>query len=167
MQVYTGNGKGKTTAAIGLAVRAAGAGLNIYIGQFIKGRHYSEIEALKRFSDRITLRQFGRGCFIYAAPEEEDIRASENGLAEVRDVIMKGEHHLVILDEANVAASLGLFSVEHLLELIALKPDHVELVLTGRGAAPAVLERADLVTEMREVKHYYHRGVSAREGVET
>jgi cob(I)alamin adenosyltransferase len=137
------------------------------MGQFIKGRHYSEIEALKRFSDCITVRQYGLGCFIYDNPAPEDLCASEDGLSEARDVVAKGEHTLVILDEANVAASLGLFSAESLLELIALKPQHVELVLTGRDADPAVLEKADLVTEMREIKHYYNNGVLAREGIET
>jgi cob(I)alamin adenosyltransferase len=129
--------------------------------------HYSEIEALKCFSGCITVRQYGRGCFIYGDPAREDLCAAEDGLAEAMDVISKGEHTLVILDEANVAVSLGLFAAERLLELIALKPQHVELVLTGRNADPAVLAQADLVTEMLEIKHYYTKGVLAREGIES
>jgi len=166
VHVYTGNGKGKTTAAIGLAVRAAGAGLRVFIGQFVKGKPYSEVTALKRFGDCITLRQFGRGCFIRGAPEPEDIRLAKAGLQEARDVIAGGRHALVILDEINVAVQLDLFTVERLLELIDAKPERIELALTGRGANPAVVQRADVVTDMGEVKHYYRRGILAREGIE-
>ena len=166
IHIYTGNGKGKTTAAIGLAVRAAGAGLRVFFGQFVKGKPCSEVAALQRFSDCITRRQFGRGCFIRSAPEHADIRLAEAGLQEARHVIAGGQHELVILDEANVAVQLGLFSVERLLELIDAKPDRVELGLPGRGANPAVVQRADVVTDMGEVKHYYLRGILAREGIE-
>jgi cob(I)alamin adenosyltransferase len=165
--VYTGNGKGKTTAAIGLAVRAAGAGLRVFIGQFVKGMAYSEIAALTRFADCITVRQFGRGCFIRSSPTPEDMRAAERGLREARDVLTDGRCELVILDEATIAAHLGLFPVDRLLELIEAKPAHVELVLTGRYADPALVQRADVVTDMGEVKHYYRRGVLAREGIES
>jgi cob(I)alamin adenosyltransferase len=167
VHVYTGDGKGKTTAAIGLAVRAAGAGLRVHIGQFIKGKPYSEIEALRRFGDSITIRQFGRGCFIYEKPADEDVRLAEAGLAEVRQVLADGAHSVVILDEANVAVTVGLFPVERLLELVAAKPPHVELVLTGRNASPRLIAEADLVTEMREVKHYFAKGVLARIGIES
>ena len=166
VHVYTGNGKGKTTAAIGLALRAAGAGLRVFIGQFVKGKAYSEVAALQRFSDCITLRQFGRGCFIRSAPEATDIHLAEAGLREAHDVIAEGQYELVILDEANVAVQLGLFPIERLLELIDAKPERVELVLTGRGASPAVVQRADVVTDMGEVKHYYQRGILAGEGIE-
>jgi cob(I)alamin adenosyltransferase len=167
VQVYTGDGKGKTTAAIGLAVRAAGAGLRVYIAQFIKGKAYSEIEALRRFDGQITVRQFGRGCFIYDAPTEEDTALAEAGLTEVRRVLVEGEYSVVILDEANVAVTLGLFAVEQLIELIAAKPPHTELVFTGRHAPPRLVAEADLVTEMREVKHYYANAVLARTGIES
>ena len=167
MQVYTGNGKGKTTAAFGLALRAAGAGLPVFIGQFVKGMEYSELNAFKRFDDLITLRQYGRGCFIHGKPEEEDVRAAAEGLAEIREVLRSGKFKIVILDEANIAVFFELFSVEDLLALIDDKPEEVELLITGRYADPKVLERADLVTEMCEVKHYYTEGVQARDGIES
>lgn len=166
VQVYTGEGKGKTTAAFGLAVRAAGAGLRVYIAQFVKGRPYSEAAALRPFADRITIRQFGRGCFIRGTPTPEDVRLAETGWAECERIVAGGRHDLVVLDEANVAAALGLFPVERMLSLAARKPRHVELVLTGRGADPRVLEAADLVTEMRDVKHYFRQGIPARTGIE-
>jgi cob(I)alamin adenosyltransferase len=167
VHVYTGNGKGKTTAAFGLALRACGAGFKVFIAQFVKGMRYSELEAVKRFDDLIELRQYGRGCFIRGAPTREDIEATRRGLEEVRAVIEAGRHRLVILDEANVATHFGLFPVDALLELIDLKPPGMELVITGRCASPRVIERADLVTEMREVRHYYaSRGVQARRGIE-
>ncbi|MEN6428551.1 MAG: cob(I)yrinic acid a,c-diamide adenosyltransferase [Phycisphaerales bacterium] len=166
VQVYTGDGKGKTTAAIGLAIRAAGAGLRVFFAQFIKGLAYSEIEALSRFADRITVEQFGRGCFIRGEPQQADIQAACHGLARIVEAIREGDYDLVILDEAIVAVECRLFPVERLLELIADKPEHVELVLTGRYACNALLEKADLVTEMREVKHYYRQGIGGRRGIE-
>jgi cob(I)alamin adenosyltransferase len=167
VQVYTGNGKGKTTAALGLAVRAAGAGLRVFIGQFVKGMEYSEIVALRRFEDLITVKQYGSGCYIYNRPEVADIIAAENGLDEVREVIHSGNYKVVILDEANIATYFSLFSVDKLLALIDSRPDDVELVITGRKADQRVIERADLVTEMQEVRHYYVRGVEARHGIES
>jgi cob(I)alamin adenosyltransferase len=167
VQVYTGDGKGKTTAALGLTVRAVGAGLRVFVGQFIKGMRYSEVRALAHFGDAVTVRQFGRGCFIYNAPSEEDIRLAEEGLVEVRRVLAAGEHRVVILDEVNVAVTVGLFSVDRVLELIDARPSNVELVLTGRGASPEVIARADLVTEMRELKHYYTNGIGGRKGIES
>ena len=167
VQVYTGNGKGKTTAAFGLALRAAGAGLPVFIAQFAKGGNYSEIEAFKRFDDLVTLRQYGRGRFIRGKPAEEDIRAAKEGLAEIREILPSGKYKVVILDEANIATFFELFPVEDLLALIDEKPDDVELVITGRNTDPAIIERADLVTEMKEVKHYYIDGVQARKGIES
>jgi cob(I)alamin adenosyltransferase len=166
VQVYTGDGKGKTTAALGLAMRAAGAGLRVFIAQFVKGMKYSELDAMARFSDLVTVRQYGRDCFIYKAPKGEDILAAREGLKQVREVISSGLYSLVILDEANIATYYNLFSVEEVLKLIDGKPDHVELVITGRNAHPKIMERADLVTEMCEVKHYYTKGVEARTGIE-
>ena len=167
VQVYTGDGKGKTTAAFGLALRAAGAGLPVFIGQFVKGMKYSEIKAFERFSDLITVKQYGRGCFIYNEPKKEDIRVAEDGLEEIRKILISGTYKVVILDEASIATYFKLFSVDDLLQLIDSKPDDVELVITGRNADPRIVERADLVTEMREVKHYYTEGVEAREGIES
>lgn len=166
VHVYTGNGKGKTTAALGLALRAAGAGLKVYIGQFIKSAEYSEIKALERFSDHITLEQFGRGCFIKGDPCDADIEVARTALAALQTALGNGQYDVVIADEANVAFSCRLISEQDLIELIESRPDNTELILTGRNAPDAVIERADLVTEMREVKHYFHEGVMAREGIE-
>ncbi|MGE5297455.1 MAG: cob(I)yrinic acid a,c-diamide adenosyltransferase [Solirubrobacterales bacterium] len=166
VHVYTGDGKGKTTAAIGLAIRAAGAGLRVFFAQFIKGLAYSEIDALGRFADRITVEQFGRGRFIRGEPDVADVQSASDGLTRIADVIRGGQYDLVVLDEAAVAVQCSLFPGEKLLELIAGKPEHVELVFTGRYATPALLEKADLVTEMREIKHYYRRGVESRRGIE-
>jgi cob(I)alamin adenosyltransferase len=164
--VYTGNGKGKTTAAFGLALRAAGAGIRVYIAQFIKGMEYSELKALKRFTDLITVDQFGRGCFIVGSPEKEDITLAGKGIARVWEIFADSSYGMVILDEINVATHLGLIDIETLLDLIENRPDDVELVLTGRYADKRVIEKADLVTEMVEVKHYYQNGIPAREGIE-
>jgi cob(I)alamin adenosyltransferase len=166
IQVYTGNGKGKTTAALGLAIRAAGAGLKVFIAQFIKMGEYSEINALKRFSDLITIEQYGRGKFIKGRPSPEDIQSAGKGLERIENIIDSREYHVVILEEANVAVTCGLFSVQDLLKIIDMKPDDLEIVITGRNAMPEIIERADLVTEMKEIKHYYHKGVTARVGIE-
>lgn len=166
VQVYTGDGKGKTTAALGLALRAAGAGLRVFIAQFVKGMRYSELEALARLGDRITLRQYGRTCFIRNRPEPEDVAAARRGLEEVRGIVHGGAVQVVVLDEANIAVHFGLFSADELLEVVTGRPENVEIVITGRNAHPKILEAADLVTEMREVKHYYGQGVEARPGIE-
>jgi cob(I)alamin adenosyltransferase len=166
VQVYTGEGKGKTTAALGLALRSAGAGLKVYFAQFIKGMKYSEHVALDELAGYITVKQYGRDCFIKGAPKEEDIRAAREGLMEVREIMLSGKYKVVILDEANIATRYNLFSVDDLLDLIRIKPDDVEIIITGRDADPRIIEAADLVTEMKEVKHYYHKGVSARDGIE-
>ncbi len=166
IQVYTGNGKGKTTAALGLALRAAGAGAKVFIAQFAKGRSTAELVSLSRLSDLITIKQYGREHFIMGEPEPEDIQTAQQGLAEAQKVIISGKYPLVILDEANVAVDLGLLSVEALLSVLNAKPEHVEIVITGRNAHKRIIEQADLVTEMREVKHYYSKGVKARRGIE-
>jgi len=161
IQIYTGNGKGKTTAAFGLALRAVGAGLKVYIAQFVKGVDYSELNSVKRLSDSITLRQFGLGFFVNREPDKEDIRVAREGLKEVQEIMCSGMYDLVILDEANIATYYDLFSVEDLLDFMRAKPENVELVITGRKADSRVIESADLVTEMKEIKHYYHNGVEA------
>jgi cob(I)alamin adenosyltransferase len=166
IQVYTGNGKGKTTAAIGLAIRAAGAGLKVYIAQFIKMGDYSEIKALKRFSDLITVEQFGLGRFTDGKPLPEDIEAAQKGLERIKSIMADEEYKVIILEEANVAAKFGLIRVQDLLGLIINKPYDVELVITGRYASARVIENADLVTEMIPVKHYFEKGVPARVGIE-
>ena len=164
--IFTGDGKGKTTAALGLALRAAGAGLKVFIAQFVKGAEYSEIKALRRFSDLITLKQYGRGCFISQEPDAEDQKLAVSGLEEAEQAMQSGDYQVIILDEANIATYYSLFPVERLLAMIGKKPAGVELVMTGRKADPRILEIADLVTEMREIKHYYQTGVEAREGIE-
>lgn len=166
VHIYTGNGKGKTTAALGLAIRAAGAGHKVFIAQFIKMGEFSEIKALKRFSDLITVEQFGLGRFVKGRPSPEDIEAAQKGLAKIKSILSSGEYQIVIMEEANVAAKLELFSVQDLLDIISVKPKEIELVITGRGADPRIIEKADLVTEMKEIKHYYQKGVPARVGIE-
>ena len=166
VQVYTGNGKGKTTAAIGLAIRAAGAGLKVFIGQFIKTGDYSEIKTLKRLSDLIVVEQFGLGYFIGRNPTQEDVDAARRGVERVQAIFNSNEYNVVILEEANVAVRYGLISEEDLLGLIDQRPDNKELVITGRWATQLVIQKADLVTEMKDIKHYYRKGVEARVGIE-
>ncbi len=166
VQVYTGNGKGKTTAAFGLVLRATGAGLKVYIAQFVNGMKYSELDALAKLSDSITIKQYGRSCFIYRNPGEEDIKAAQEGLKEIREVMCSGKYQIIILDEANIATHYNLFSVEELLDFIQAKPEGIELIITGRMANPSIVEEADLVTEMKEVKYYYQKGIKARDGIE-
>ncbi|MFC1541464.1 cob(I)yrinic acid a,c-diamide adenosyltransferase [Candidatus Latescibacterota bacterium] len=166
VQVYTGDGKGKTTAALGLALRAAGAGLHVFIAQFVKKGNYSELESLKRFEDMIVIKQYGRTKFIKDEIAEEDRECAQRGLKEVREILSSGTYQLVILDEANIATYFKLFSPRELLELIQSKSEHIEIVITGRNADALILEHADLVTEMRDVKHYHDKGVKARTGLE-
>jgi len=166
IQVYTGSGKGKTTAALGLAVRAAGAGHKVYFAQFIKKRVCSEHKALARFSDLITVKQFGTGFLRGQQRTGAEINAAARGLHEIDSAIRSAEFDLVILDEINIAIKAGLVEVGQLLELLESKPSSVEVVLTGRYADPRVVEIADLVTEMREIKHYHDKGVKARTGIE-
>ncbi|MDD2512754.1 MAG: cob(I)yrinic acid a,c-diamide adenosyltransferase [Proteiniphilum sp.] len=166
LQVYTGNGKGKSTAAFGLALRAAGAGMRVYIAQFVKGRNYSEITAVREQLPQITIRQFGRGCFIVEKPTGEDVAAAREGLAVMSEVLTSGEYDLVILDEATIAIYYDLFTVSELIDLLKRRAPGCEVVVTGRYAPKELIELADLVTEMREVKHYYRQGIEAREGIE-
>ncbi len=166
IQVYTGDGKGKTTAAFGQALRAAGAGFCVYIAQFIKKGDYSEIKALSRYRDLVTVEQFGRGRIIKGAPAAADIEAAREGLEKVTAVMAADSHRMVVLDEANVAVSCGLLPLKALLNIIEKKPPGMELVITGRGAAPEIIARADLVSEIKSIKHYFHTGVQARIGIE-
>lgn len=167
VHVYTGNGKGKTTAALGLALRTIGAGQRAFVGQFVKGMAYSELRAAPLLGDRLRIEQFGRDCFIRRAPTDEDRRLGREGLARMAAILRSGEFRLVVLDEANIAVHYQLFTVEDLLAALRQRDPGVEAVVTGRRAHPALLEYADLVTEMREVKHYYAQGVGARPGIES
>ena len=167
VQVYTGDGKGKTTAALGLALRAAGHGLYTYIGQFMKGLPYGELEAARRLAPYLTIEQYGRPSFVHverATPE--DIRCAHDGLARAREALHSGQYDIVVLDEVCVAVYFGLLSLEEVLALLDERPQGIELILTGRRAPQELLERADLVTEMREIRHPYAAGVPARAGIE-
>lgn len=166
IQVYTGNGKGKTTAALGLALRAAGAGLKVFIVQFIKRRQCSEHKAVERFQDLITIRQAGRGFILKRKANRSDIDAARQGIEDVKMIMRSRDYDLIILDEANIAVSLGILSVEELLEVMDMKPVNVELVITGRYADQRIIARADLVTEMKVLKHYSNKGIKARTGIE-
>lgn len=165
IQVYTGNGKGKTTAALGLALRAIGAGMRVYLGQFMKCGEFSELAALRQFGDAVTVRQYGLPGFVLA-PGEEDREAARRGLNEARKAVESGKYGLAILDEACTAVHFGLLTVDDLLEMTEQKGENTELVFTGRYCPPPLVDRADLVTEMLEVKHYYQAGVKARKGIE-
>lgn len=166
VQVYTGNGKGKTTAAFGLAIRAVGAGKKVFFGQFVKGKTYSEIEAIQQYVHQITIKQYGRGCFIYKDPTQEDIEAAQIGLQEMANILSAGTYDLVVMDEACIALYFKLFDVELLLMAIKNRAKHTEVVVTGRYAPEELIAMADLVTEMKEVKHYYNQGLEARKGIE-
>jgi cob(I)alamin adenosyltransferase len=166
IHVYTGNGKGKTSAAMGLVLRAAGAGLSVFVSQFAKDGSSSEIRGLKRFSGQVEVAAFGTGLFLTSPPASAEISAARRGLDRVRNVLKAAAHDLVVMDEACVAVSLGLFSIEDLLSVVDAKALSTELVITGRNAPAQLIARADLVTEMREIKHYFRNGVAARRGIE-
>ncbi len=168
VQVYTGPGKGKTTAALGLCLRAVGQGLRVYFIQFMKGNiEYGELTAAARLAPEFTLKQMGRESFVDKAnPDPVDIDWAERGLSLAREIISKGEHDLVVLDEINVALDYGLVKLKDVLAIIDSRPRHVELVLTGRYAPAEIIDIADLVTEMREIEHYYRQGIKSRRGIE-
>lgn len=168
IQIYTGNGKGKTTAALGLVMRAAGAGYRIYMGEFIKEMEYSEIDVLRERFPEVTVELFGtpEGCIIDREATEDDRQAAAAGLARVSEAVMSGDYDLVILDEVTIPVAMGLLPQEKILELMDAKPDDVELVITGRYATDEMIDRADLVSEMKEIKHYYRKGILSRKGIE-
>jgi len=159
IQVYTGNGKGKTTAAIGLSVRTVGAGKRVFFAQFVKGQIYSEVKTILQYLPNITIKQLGLDCFIYHKPKQEDVDAARKGFVEVSAIILSGQYDMVVLDEGNIAIYYQLFSVEELIELLKSKPEQTEIIITGRNAPDELIEFADLVTEMKEIKHYYTQGI--------
>jgi len=165
IHLYTGNGKGKTTAALGLALRAAGAGKSVFIAQFVKGMFYSEQNALKRFPE-ISLKQYGLDCFIVNKPTQNDIAAARKGLEKVSEIILKDKYDMLIVDEICIALHYHLFELDEVIALLNAKPAAMEIVMTGRYAPPELYEAADLVSEMKEIKHYYNKGIEARKGIE-
>lgn len=169
VQVYTGNGKGKTTASLGLVFRALGHCLRIYVMQFMKGQTiYGELESAKRFSDQLTIEQVGRPQFVKQGKQTiMDRQMAREAFARARALVSSGNYDLVVLDELNCAVDFDLVELEAVKEMIRSKPEHTELVITGRNVHPEIVELADLVTEMREIKHYYNAGQQARVGIES
>ncbi len=166
LQIYTGNGKGKTTAALGLAIRALGAGWKVFLGQFLKKGEYSEIKALRKFEPQIQISQFGSGCFVRGKPSSEDIKRAQEGWKLCHQAMFSKEFQLLIFDELNLVFYFKILPLERILQDLRDRPRETEIVITGRYAPAALIELADLVTEMREVKHYYRKGVPARLGIE-
>lgn len=187
VQVYTGNGKGKTTAALGITMRASGAGKKIAFVQFMKALGYSEQKILptlpgvtwktlgkpffiakKGSISEEDLAQYGDSCVVFEEdnPPADYVKMISDGFAEAKEMVMSGDFDMVVLDEINCAMYFGLLSIDEVLDLIRNKPAHTELILTGRYAPDGIIEVADLVTEMREIKHYYNEGVQARKGIE-
>ncbi len=166
IHIYTGNGKGKTTAALGLALRAAGHGYKTYIGQFMKGSHYGELISLKDIKE-IDIEQFGtEKCITKAEVDKRHKDAAQKGLSRIKEVLKRKEYQVVVLDEICVTIWFGLIAEHEVIEVLRTKPYDIELVLTGRNASDALLEHADLITEMKEIQHYYSNGIKARQGIE-
>jgi cob(I)alamin adenosyltransferase len=167
--VNTGPGKGKTTAAMGTALRAVGNGMKVLMLQFLKGSwHYGELDAVKAFGDNFVMKQMGRGFVKVGGAETdpEDIRMVEQAWAEARAAILSGNWDLVILDEINYAISYSMLDPVQVVDTLKHKPEQVHVILTGRNAHPTIIELADTVTEMKQVKHAYERGVMAQRGIE-
>ncbi len=166
IQIYTGDGKGKTTAALGLALRAAGHGLQTYIAQFMKGQSYGELRSI-RLIPEIEIEQFGKDTFIHIdQASQEDILMAKQGLEKSSQAMLSHKYNIIILDEINVAIHFKLLTISEVMDFILSKPENIELILTGRRAPQELIDHADLVTEMRELKHYYQQGVSVRDGIE-
>jgi cob(I)alamin adenosyltransferase len=165
IHIYTGNGKGKTTAALGLALRAICAGKKVFFGQFAKGMKYSEVKAMELLPN-FKMEQFGRGCFIRKKPEDVDMEMARQGLRVCEEALTSGEYHVVVLDELNIALYYELIELDEVFRIIDARRPWVEVIITGRYAPDELIEKADLVTEMKEIKHYYNKGVIAREGIE-
>jgi cob(I)alamin adenosyltransferase len=169
VQVYTGNEKGKTTAALGIALRAAGHGFKVLIIQFMKGNiEYGELESARKLFPYLTIKPMGRETFVSKShPDPVDVERAQEGFSLAKKAVENKEFDIVILDEINVAIDYGLIPLSDLLQFIDSKPETVELILTGRNAKPEIMDKADLVTEMVDRKHYYDKGISARKGIET
>jgi cob(I)alamin adenosyltransferase len=168
VQVYTGNGKGKSTAAIGLAVRAAGAGLKSYIIQFMKDYNYSELRSLELLHEFIELEKVGKDDFVFRKelPPQEEIDLAATALNKAEIKMLSGKYDIIILDEACVSIYFKILKEEQILEFINKKPKEVELVITGRYCPKSIIDKADLVTEMKEINHYYQKGIVSRKGID-
>jgi len=169
IQVYTGNGKGKTTAALGQALRAAGSGLKTFLVRFMKDFPYGELESIQYLSEWIKLEQYGNDTFVFnkTPPKDIDLQSAKQGLQRAKEAMLSGKYDVVIMDEVCVAIYFGLLKKKDVLVLLEEKPVPVELILAGRYCPPELIEKADLVTEMKEIKHYYQKGVLARKGIES
>ncbi len=165
IHLYTGNGKGKTTAALGLSIRAVGYGKSVFIAQFVKGMNYSEIDAIK-IIPKIELKQYGLDCFIKNKPTQKDIEAAQIGWKETSNIIKQNSYDIVVLDEICIALYYHLIELSEVLTVLQQKPNAMEIILTGRYAPDELIEFADLVTEMKEIKHYFKQGIEARKGIE-
>ncbi|NLM21431.1 MAG: cob(I)yrinic acid a,c-diamide adenosyltransferase [Peptococcaceae bacterium] len=165
IHIYTGNGKGKTTAAFGLAVRAACSGKKVYIGQFVKDMKYSET-AIEAYMPKIKIEQLGEGCFIDRPPRETDKIRAQQALQQCTALLKSGEYDVVILDEIIIAIYYKLLTVEEVINMLNARAEQVEVILTGRYAPEKLIQVADLVTEMKEIKHYYRQGVPSRPGID-
>jgi cob(I)alamin adenosyltransferase len=169
IMVNTGPGKGKTTAAMGTALRAVGNGMKVLMLQFLKGSwHYGELDAVKAFGENFIMKQLGRGFVKVGGAETdpEDIRMVEEAWNESRDAILSGKWDLVVLDEINYAISYGMLDPDNVVQTLKQKPEMVHVILTGRNAHPKIVGIADTVTEMRQVKHAYESGIQAQRGIE-
>ncbi|MEA2101667.1 MAG: cob(I)yrinic acid a,c-diamide adenosyltransferase [Thermodesulfobacteriota bacterium] len=168
VHIYTGDGKGKTTAALGLALRGAGCGLRTIVIQFMKGRHYSELDAAKMLEGLLVIEQHGSQefCRLTNPPDPGDVKRAHHALERIHEIVSSCSCDILIADEVIVSMMFHLVTEDEILDIIHARPDGMELVLTGRGATPALMDAADLVTEMKEVKHYYARDVQARKGIE-
>lgn len=167
IHLYTGDGKGKTTASLGLALRAAGAGWRVVIIQFCKGRKYSELTALKNIP-QIKVRQFGRRCFIRGVPLEKDVKLAQAGWGQAKEILKKGSCDMLILDELPIALHFKLLDKREVVDFLSnfSKKIKIEIVITGRNAPKELVEVADLVSEIKEIRHYYRAGIKSRRGIE-
>ncbi|MBE9488514.1 MAG: cob(I)yrinic acid a,c-diamide adenosyltransferase [Bacteroidetes bacterium] len=165
IHVYTGNGKGKTTASFGLALRALCSGKSVYIGQFVKSMKYNETKITEKFNN-IQIEQLGIGCFINKPPTKEDAIIAKKGLEKCEKIMSSGEYDMVILDELTIAIYYSLINIEEVIEALSKRNSKCEVIITGRYAPQELIDYADLVTEMKEIKHYYKQGVLSRNGID-
>lgn len=165
IQIYTGDGKGKTTAALGLSLRAVCANKSVFFAQFLKGQDYAELKAIDILPN-FTLKQYGSENFIINKASKQDVELAQKGLKEIKSIILKGEYDIIVLDELNMAIYFKLITVEEIIEILDNRNPNSEIIITGRNAPEALINYADLVSEIKAIKHYYNKGVLARKGIE-